>query len=170
MSVVDAAKDRVKQLIEKVSESAEFESQVQAITIARPKGVVVNFFEDADRLSQVFGDVASVQSQGPLRMRWTFANPGGSGDAASWDCVVRAEGNLLRFVDADPQSSTEVVLDVRDAPQDRGTEVIARVSSPAPGTLTGAAAFKALYRARALLQTGEVPTIRRNPSARASER
>jgi hypothetical protein len=30
--------------------------------------------------------------------------------------------------------------------------------------------FKALYRARAILMTGEVPTIKHNPSARASAR
>ncbi|MCW2552947.1 MAG: putative integral rane protein [Mycobacterium sp.] len=52
----------------------------------------------------------------------------------------------------------------------RRTEVIARVSSPAPGALTGALTFKALYRARALLMTGEMPTIRYNPSARDSDR
>jgi hypothetical protein len=63
-----------------------------------------------------------------------------------------------------------IVLEFGDAPQDRGTEVIARVSSPAPGVLTGPLAFKALYRARALLMTGEVPTIKSNPSARDADR
>ncbi|SLH72109.1 Uncharacterised protein [Mycobacteroides abscessus subsp. abscessus] len=31
-------------------------------------------------------------------------------------------------------------------------------------------AFKVLYRARALLQTGELPTLAHNPSARAGAR
>jgi hypothetical protein len=48
--------------------------------------------------------------------------------------------------------------------------VTLRVEAPAPRLLSGAAAFKVLYRLRALMQTGEVPTIKSNPSARASAR
>jgi len=44
------------------------------------------------------------------------------------------------------------------------------VRSPLPGLLTGAIAFKLLYRMRALLQTGELPTLEHNPSARPGAR
>jgi len=172
MNVVDTAKAQVKQIVgkvtEKVVESATSDSRVQAITIARPRNEVLHHFQDAGFLSQVFGDIATVSSEGPDRLRWTFAS---DGSGPSWDCVVAVDDDShLRFVDVDPEKKTGVNLTLRDGPQDRGTEVIARVTSPGPGALTGVATFKALYRARALLMTGEVPTIKENPSARASDR
>lgn len=174
VNVVDSTKEHVKQLVEKVAQKVaeaapagvSFDSRVQAVTIGRPRAEVMHFFTDANRLSEVFGDIAEVSSTGPDRMRWKF-----TGGDLEWECVVVTEDeSRLRFVDVDPNESTGIVLELRDAPRDRGTEVIARVSSPAPGALTGLLTFKALYRARALLTTGEVPTIRHNPSARASNR
>jgi uncharacterized membrane protein len=173
MSVVRRAKTHVTEIIgkvsEKVSDTATTESRVQAVTINRPRPEVLNFFRDANCLSQVFGDVADVTSTGPDRLRWKFTLDGS--DGPEWECVIAAEDDArLRFVDVRQDGNAGIVLDLRDAPQERGTEVIARVSSPAPGALTGALTFKALYRARALLMTGEVPTIRYNPSARDSDR
>lgn len=172
MNVVDAAKEKAKELVEKVTEkvaeAATTDSRVQAITINRPREEVVALFGDPERLSIVFGDFARVTEAGPDRQRWTFDDDGGG---PIWDCVVsRDSADRLRFVDVNPDRSTEIILDFADAPQDRGTEVVARVSAPAPGALTGVMTYKALYRARALLQTGEVPTIARNPSARDSSR
>ena len=173
MNVMETAKERTKHIVEKVTEKvtekATTDSRTPGITIARPRREVIDLFQDADRLSVAFGDAAEVQQTGPDRLRWTFVIDGNDGPA--WDCLVSVEDDArLRFVDVDPGKSAEIVLDFRDAPQDRGTEVIAQVSSPAPGALTGALAFKALYRARALLLTGEVPTIKYNPSARDSDR
>jgi uncharacterized membrane protein len=174
VNVVDSTKEQVKHIVEKVAQKVtekapagvSFDSQIQAVTVGRPRAEVMGLFADANRLSEVFGDVAEVSSTGPDRMRWKF-----TGGDLEWECVVVTEDeSRLRFVDVDPNESTGIVLELRDAPRDRGTEVIARVSSPAPGALTGLLTFKALYRARALLTTGEVPTIRHNPSARASNR
>jgi uncharacterized membrane protein len=176
MSVVQRAKERVTGIVdklsdavsEKVSNTATTESRVQAVTISRPRGEVLALFQDANRLSEIFGDVAEVRPSGPDHLRWKFTF---DGDGPEWECVVATEGDTrLRFSDVDPDRHSGVVLEFRDAPQDRGTEVIARVGSPAPGALTGALTFKALYRARALLTTGEVPTIEYNPSARHSDR
>lgn len=173
MSVVDTAKAQVKHIAEKVADKAtdavSRDSRVQAVTIARPRTEVMHKFQDAAFLSQVFGDVADVRADGQGRLRWAFGSDASSGPG--WDCVVAVDDDTqLRFVDIDPDKSAGVTLNFREAPQDRGTEVIARVTSPAPGALTGVAAFKALYRARALLLTGEVPTIKQNPSARDSDR
>jgi uncharacterized membrane protein len=172
MSVVDSAKAQVKQIVEKVTEkvteSVSSDSKIQAVTIDRPRRDVVAAFSDAAFLTQVFGDIADVHNAGPERLRWTFALDGGG---PAWDCVVATEGDdRLRFVDVNPDRDAGIDLRFREAPQHRGTEVIARVTSPAPGALTGALTFKALYRARALLLTGEVPTIKENPSARDSDR
>lgn len=172
MSVLNSAKERVRHLVdditEKVGERVTTESRIQAVTIGRPRSEVVSRLQDADVLSAVFGDIAEVRYSGPNRMSWTFAD---DANGPEWDCVVTVEDDSrLRFVDVNPDRDTGVVLEFRDAPQDQGTEVIARVSSPAPGALTGPLIFKALYRARALLMTGEVPTIKFNPSARESAR
>jgi uncharacterized membrane protein len=172
MNVVDSAKAQVKQIVgkvtEKVTESISSDSKIQAITIGRPRKDVVHAFQDAEFLSQVFGDIADVHSAGPERLRWTFALDGGG---PAWDCVIAVDDDdHLRFVDVNPERGAGIDLRFRDAPQNRGTEVIARVTSPAPGALTGALTFKALYRARALLLTGEVPTVQYNPSARDSDR
>jgi uncharacterized protein YndB with AHSA1/START domain len=172
MNVVDTAKEQVRHLVEKVTEkvgeAATADSRIQAITIARPRQDVIRLFKDAEMLAEVFGDFAEVHSAGAGRLRWTFLFDGGG---PAWDCVIDVDGDTrLRYVDVNPERTAELVLEFRDAPQDRGTEVIARVSSPAPGAFTGALAFKGLYRARAVLQTGEAPTIKHNPSARASRR
>jgi hypothetical protein len=170
MNVVDSAKAQVKQIVdrvaEKVADAATTESRVQAITIGRPRTDVIALFRDAERLSQVFGDIAEVQESGPDRLRWTFLGE----DGMAWNCVVSVEGDRVRYVDVNPDKNLEIVLELRDASRDRGTEVISRATAPLPGALTGVLMFKALYRARALLQTGEVPTIQRNPSARDSAR
>jgi hypothetical protein len=78
----------------------------------------------------------------------------------------------LRFVDAGQNGtfSNEIILDFSEAPRGQGTEVTLRLKTPAPALLSGALAFKALYRARALLQTGEMPTLKINPSARKAAR
>lgn len=174
MNVVDAAKDGLKHLAEKVAEKvvdldmATRDSHTQAVTIARPRSDVVRLFQDAELLAEVVGDFAEVHSTGQGRLHWTFRYDGGG---PAWDCEIEVDGDTrLRYVDVNPERTAELTLDFRDAPQDRGTEVIARVSSPVPGVLTGALAYKILYCARAVLQTGEAPTLKHNPSARNSQR
>ena len=168
MALLDQAKEQARHLVEKVTGSEGREPGVHAITISRSRQEVVSAFRDPDFLSQIFGDIADVEATGPNLLRWAFHH-GGKNDAA-WECVITAGEDEVTYAGAGPGSPTEIVIACRDAPQDRGTEDVARVSAPAPGLLTGPLTFKALYRARALLQTGEIPTIRRNPSARNSPR
>jgi hypothetical protein len=42
-------------------------------------------------------------------------------------------------------------------------------SAPAVGAAAGALVIKALYGTKALIETGEVPTLEKNPSARPGE-
>ncbi|MDF2828292.1 MAG: hypothetical protein K0R01_1575 [Mycobacterium sp.] len=175
MNVVDNVKEQLKHVAEKVAErvadAATTESRVQAVTIGRPRHQVMDFLRDPGHLSQIFGDIAVVEGAGVDRLRFEFAGDGSGDKAGEWNCVVSSEeGERLRFVDVNPESEMGIVLDFRDAPQHRGTEVIGRINAAAPGALTGPLLFKALYRARALLMTGELPTIKYNPSARPSDR
>jgi len=167
MNVIDSAKAQVKNLVEKVVDTATPDARSEAITIGRPRPRVAQFFADAHSLSQIFGDIAMVESVAPGRQLWRF---GFGDDGTTWECVVSVEPDQVRFVDVNPQSATSITLDLRDAPGELGTAVIGRIAAPAPGILTGPLLYKALYRARALLLTGEIPTIRRNPAARDTPR
>jgi uncharacterized membrane protein len=168
MNVIDTAKEHARELAAKVLHTGDRQPTSQSITIGRPTETVTAFFQDPAALSQVFGDIADVEHTGPHRLRWTFL--GQDDGTGVWECVVTADEHAVRFDDVRPDSTNRIVLEVREAPQGLGTEVLARVSSPAPGRLTAPLTYKALYRARALLHTGELPTIKHNPSARQSDR
>lgn len=57
------------------------------------------------------------------------------------------------------------------APQGLGAEVVLRLTVPAgTGEVGGGLAFTMLYRLRALLQTGEAPTLGKVPSGRDGKR
>ena len=64
------------------------------------------------------------------------------------------------------------VLSLRDAPDGFGTEVTISVDPVAdadlPPLVTSAALFEALHRFKSLVETGEIPTLDRNPHARHS--
>ena len=53
---------------------------------------------------------------------------------------------------------------------DRGLPQVVRLDLPVPGLAAGAMAMALGYRARALVMTGEVPTITPQPAARSAER
>lgn len=169
-TALSTAKERLRHVVGAVANRTGEHQQSQSITIGRDPETVEQFFRDPDRLSVVLGDIAEVQQTGDDRLRWVFRQ--GPLDGASWESLLIADTGRLRFVDAGQQGeiSNEIILDFSEAPRGRGTEVTLRLKAPVPALLSGALAFKALYRARALLQTGEVPTIRKNPSARKSAR
>lgn len=83
-----------------------------------------------------------------------------------WESTLVEEADGVRFVG----DGNQIEVKYRPAPHELGTEVALSVKTAAPALLSGAAAYKVLYRLRALMQTGEVPTIQSNPSARKSVR
>src|SRR5690348_3931303 len=100
MNVIDAAREQAKELAAKVLRASESEPRSQSITINRPKEDVTHFFQDAERLSQVFGDIAEVERMGPHRLRWSFA--GQQDESPVWECVVTADDRRVEFVDVKP--------------------------------------------------------------------
>jgi uncharacterized membrane protein len=168
-TAVGSAKNQLRQVAGAVVNRTGHREQAQSVTISSDRETVQQLFQEPARLSQVLGDIAEVQhSGGDDEFRWVFTQ--GPLDGTSWDSRLVADSGRLRFVSASQDGGTELVLDFSEAPQSLGTEVTLRVKSAVPALLSGALAFKALYRARALLQTGEIPTIRKNPSARKSAR
>ena len=147
----------------------------QTVTVTAPRAQVMQFWRDPENLSRVFGDhvrVETVDLPAPPpgeanRLRWTWDAAGAS---TTWDARVDVTAEGLAFVGEDDADTPgpQVVLAVADAPRG-GTEMTLRADVPAPDLVTGALTFTALYRARALLQTGEIPTLQGSPSARESE-
>lgn len=169
MHYVDTAKGQLTELVEKFLESASRTGPSRTVTISRSRVEVERFWRDADNLSRVLGDLGDVRATGPAAYEWTLLR--GDDEALTWQTTLVTEADGLRFVGAAPDGSArergpEIGLFFADAPHGLGTEVTMRASAPVPGFLIGPAAFKALYRARALLQTGELPTLEHNPSAR----
>lgn len=133
--------------------------------------------ETLDRLVGPFVDVEPIDDDGE-RLRWTVSGP--SGLTAAWETELLAEqpGEFSRW-----RSTEETVLPIeyslsfRPAPADRGTEVTLRLWLDPPGGALGTAVASrllgrnalvttALYRLKSLAETGEIPTLDRNPSAR----
>jgi uncharacterized membrane protein len=166
MGQLDAVKDRVlgsvKGAVTKVVDAAPPRATAQTVTIACPVERIAQFWRDPLQLSVVLGDIAEVEASGDDRYRWRLLE----GPDASWESRLVAEKDGVRFVG----DGSELAITYRAAPRDLGAEVTLRATTPVPGLLAGAAAYKVLYRLRALMQTGEVPTLRSNPGARASAR
>ncbi|OBK76169.1 hypothetical protein [Mycobacterium sp. 1165178.9] len=162
MSYVKIAKNQVLRAVNKIIDMPPRHAKAQTVTIACPVERIEQFWRDPDQLSVVLGDIAEVDADGRDRYRWRLsAEP----DVA-WDSTLVAEGDGVRFVG----NGNQIAVHYRPAPHELGTEVTLCLKTPAPTLLSGAAAFKILYRLRALMQTGEVPTIQSNPSARKSAR
>lgn len=168
MSILDSARNQAKNLaagvIDKVVEKAPDATNGQTVTIKATVVEVEELWRDARRMSVVLGDLGDVEYSGPDRYRWHLhAGP----VSTTWESRIHTDEGGLRFAGDD---GNEILVHFRPAPNHLGTEVTLKTKTPAPDLLSGALAFKLLYRCRALLQTGEVPTIRNNPSARPSAR
>lgn len=162
VSYVKIAKDQVLGVVNKVIDMPPRHAKAQTVTIACPVERIEQFWRDPDQLSVVLGDIAEVDADGPDRYRWRLS----AGSDVAWDSTLIAETGGVRFVG----NGNQIVVHYRPALHELGTEVTLCLETPAPALLSGAAAFKILYRLRALMQTGEVPTIQSNPSARKSAR
>jgi hypothetical protein len=126
-----------------------------------PDGVrVLTIGRDERRLRELLGD--------PAELAKVLAEPY-TGDPSTWSValVEEVEGRL-RF-----QASSETVglsatgsVAFAPAPQDLGTEVTVALQLDGPDLAAGAMAHKVLRRAKALAETGEIPSLAHNPSGR----
>ncbi|MEJ5947030.1 hypothetical protein WDZ17_17195 [Pseudokineococcus basanitobsidens] len=150
----------------------------QTLTVGRPPEEVAALWRDPAAVRQVLGDVGTVvvdRGAGAHGDRWTWrlVRPG-SDEPVQWRTAL-ADGGVprtLRWADPDEGSErpAELVVVLRDAPQGLGTEQVVRLDLPVPGLAAGAAALMLGYRARALLLTGEVPTMTPQPAGRGRAR
>jgi hypothetical protein len=115
----------------------------------------------ADELRELWSD--------PERLGRVMAEPY-TADPSPWVAAVEESSpEAVRFVARSRQGaplSARGAVTFRPAPQDLGTEVTLELRLDAPAVAAGAAAHKALRRAKSLAETGEIPTTADNPSAR----
>jgi uncharacterized membrane protein len=155
----------------------------QTLTVAAGPDELYRFFRDPGNLQRALRNVAEIRPQGDGSARWKIA--GQDGTDLEWDTrlVEERPDELLRW-SSGPGAQLPAKLEVRlwPAPTGGGTAITMRLeleptggagAAPGAATALGAAAgafvIKALYRTKALLETGEVPTLERNPSARPGE-
>ncbi|WP_067813330.1 hypothetical protein [Nocardia inohanensis] len=158
----DKAKGQVGGLVAKVAGSGSGAAAARTLTIGAPRAEVERFWRDPERLSAVLDGLGVVRMSAPGRYEWTV-RPAES-EPVTWQTTLTETEDGLRY--AGDSDAPRIELVFRDAPADLGTEVTLRASTALPEFLTGAAAYAALYRARALLQTGELPTLEPLASAR----
>ncbi|WP_162224197.1 SRPBCC family protein [Halorussus salinus] len=151
----------------------------RAVTVGAPADDLYEFWRDPERLTRIAGEVAEVAAAGDERHRWTLAAP--LGLTVGWETEILEDrpGEVLRWrSEAGALVPHEASVRFRPAPADRGTEVTLELLVDPPGGSAGAKALdllgvvpetlasKALYRFKSLAETGEIPTLERNPSAR----
>jgi hypothetical protein len=92
-------------------------------------------------------------------------------DGAAWSVEMsEAAAEELRWTSHTQELAHTGALVVRPAPNGFGTEVTLRVDADGdlPSALSSPALFEVLHRFKSLAETGEIPTLDRNPHARHS--
>lgn len=155
----------------------------QSVTIGRSAGDVYNLWRNPDTLEKVKLPFQELKILGSDHLRWTMKLPAGSMEIEAL-LVEERPGELVHW-----RSTSSAPIQVNErmrfkpAPQDRGTEATLDYEldfsrMPAGELLRSAASFfhkvpqsavkKVLENFKSLAETGEVPTLKRNPSARAA--
>ena len=117
----------------------------QTLTVGRSVEEVATLWRDPAAVRRVLGDAGDVTADGgvPRTLRWSGPDDVGT-----------------------PGQGAELVVTLREAPQDLGTEQVVRLALPVPDLAAGAMALTLGYRARSLLLTGETPELEPVPAAR----
>lgn len=151
----------------------------RSITIEKPAQELYRLWSDPQNITQVMGDFADVTQVSDKRSHWVLHSP--LNRRMEWDTeiVENRPGELLRWksVEGAPLPN-EMAVRFHPAPRDWGTVVTLHVRFTPPGGALGSgllrrlrigpslAAEKILRRFKSLAETGEIPTLKRNPAAR----
>lgn len=150
----------------------------RAITIGKSAQELHQMLREPETFWRIMGRIAEVKPASDSRMHWTLRGP--RDQRFEWDeRVVEDRAGELMSWESLPGAALHNAVSVRfrPAPRDLGTEVtlrllldlsrhplgaLAKHLGPIPAGLAG----KALHRFKSLAETGEVPTLTRNPAAR----
>ena len=153
----------------------------RSVTIGKPADELYDLWSDPETLTRIVGEFAEVTVLDEDRLHLTASGPLGWRPAWDVQIVEDRAGESLRWESLEgagvPNGGS---VEFRPAPAERGTEVTLRLHVDSPGGQLGETAleyfdaapkmfaYKALYRFKSLAETGEIPTLERNPSARGS--
>ncbi|SFS99007.1 SRPBCC family protein [Halostagnicola kamekurae] len=153
----------------------------RSVTIDRPADELSDSLTDIDTVSRVLGPATGVTEHRPGQWSWAIPTP--LGRTAIWETEITEDepGEEVRWESLEDELiHADGTVQLRQAPADRGTEVTLRLALSPPGGALGAAVAKrasavperfvntALHRFKSLVETGEIPTLEANPSARGS--
>src|SRR3954463_10165405 len=150
----------------------------QTLTVSASADELFGFFRDATNFQQLLRNVVEVQPGDGRSVHWKVPGPDGQDLEVDAQLTEERSGELLRWTpDGSGDTSAELEVRLRPSPVGAGTAVTMRLGlDPADagaatpeGALAGALVVKTLYRTKALFETGEVPTLEKNPSARSGE-
>jgi uncharacterized membrane protein len=154
----------------------------RSITIGADPEEVYRVLREPQTLRRVMAPIAEIRPSGTNRAHWRVRGPLNS--ALEWETTIveAKDGELLRWVSMPgarvPQAG---LIILRRAPRDLGTELTIRLRFGGPGGVAGALGAKLLALApmkvvgraarnlKALVEAGEIPTLKHNPSARDKE-
>lgn len=166
------------------TESTAGEPSIErSITVGKPAEELSEYWREPDQLTRIVGEFADVSATatGEDRHRWLVHAP--LGRHVDWETrlVEERPGELLRWESSDGALIPhEATVQFQPAPGDRGTEVTLEIQYDPPGGPLGNAAMQrlgvvpealagtALDRFKSLAETGEVPSLEKNPSARGA--
>lgn len=152
----------------------------RSITIGKSPDELYRFWREPGNLTRIMGHFAQVTSSIPEGAHWRVEAP--FGRSLEWDTRVVEDrpGELLRWESLDgAELPNQGSVRFRPAPGSWGTEVTLDIHFKPPGGALGEAVLKrlrigpsmvvlrALRRFKSLVETGEIPTLEHNPSARA---
>lgn len=153
----------------------------RSITVGKPADEIYRFWRHPEQFATIMRHVADISETGEGRSHWVVNNP--LGQPLRWDSQIVDErpGEFLKWQSLPGATlPNEGEVRFRPAPGDRGTEVTLRMRFDPPGGAIGEtvvthlgmaprlAASTALRRLKSLIETGEAPTLERNPSGRGS--
>lgn len=153
----------------------------RSITIGKPADELYETWRDPDQFSKIMGHFAEVTALDENRLRWTVHGPFGRDITWETRIVEEEPGEYLRWkTPEDAMVLNEGSVRFSSAPADRGTEITFTLDFDPPGGSLGTAALQqldivprtlvgtALDRFKALVETGEIPTLKGNSSARGA--
>jgi uncharacterized membrane protein len=153
----------------------------RTVTIGRPRQEIYQAWRDFTKFPTFMDNVDQVQDLGGGRSRWVIKGPAGKDVELVTKLVEDKPGERLSW-ESEPDSDVDTagILELTDAPGDRGTYARLLMSYDAPGGAIGRGIAKLLQREpslqarrdlrrfKQLMETGEV-TKNASPSARKSE-
>jgi uncharacterized membrane protein len=152
---------------------------VRAITIEKPAEELYRAWRDPNVMSQLLGDYGQITMKDEKHVHWRVNGPMDSPIEWDTEIVEALPGRMLRWSSpAGAKMPCEGSVEFRPAPGNRGTEVYLRMKFTPPlrvpgdqvmdllGFVPKQMAFKALWRFKALMVTGEIPTIKLQPACR----